>query len=167
VQPLSEQPGQDGTDALHGRHAGGIEPEDLTTDLGTGVADQPLLQWQAGRVARRGEEAEHGGGRQGRVQEEQQVRRGQQEAQRLDEPGAGRGGLNRLLGTNRATLLRLLGQPAGTTHLAARSGLPIGSVGNHLRVLLDAGVVARRRSGRHVLYWRTALGDALIAADGP
>jgi DNA-binding transcriptional ArsR family regulator len=77
------------------------------------------------------------------------------------------GGLNRLLGTNRATLLRLLGQPAGTTHLAARSGLPIGSVGNHLRVLLDAGVVARRRSGRHVLYWRTALGDALIAADGP
>jgi hypothetical protein len=35
-----------------------------------------------------------------------------------------------------------------------------------LRILLDAGVVARRRSGRHVLYWRTALGEALIAADG-
>jgi DNA-binding transcriptional ArsR family regulator len=77
------------------------------------------------------------------------------------------GGLSRLLGTNRATLLRLVGQPAGTTHLAARSGLPIGAVGNHLRVMLDAGVVARRRSGRHVLYWRTPLGDALIAADGP
>lgn len=80
--------------------------------------------------------------------------------------GQRRGGLNRLLGTNRAALLRLLDQPAGTTHLATRSGLPIGAVGNHLRVLLDAGVVARRRSGRHVLYWRTALGDALIAADG-
>jgi DNA-binding transcriptional ArsR family regulator len=78
-----------------------------------------------------------------------------------------RGGLDRLLGANRAALLRLLSQPAGTTNLAARSGLPIGAVGNHLRVLLDAGVVARRRSGRHVLYWRTPLGDALIAADGP
>ncbi len=77
-----------------------------------------------------------------------------------------RGGLDRLLGTNRATLLRMLGHPGGTTHLAARTGLPIGSVGNHLRVLLDAGVVARRRSGRHVLYWRTPLGDALVAADG-
>ncbi len=80
--------------------------------------------------------------------------------------GQRHGGLNRLLGTNRATLLRLLDQPAGTTHLATHSGLPIGAVGNHLRVLLDAGVVARRRSGRHVLYWRTPLGDALIAADG-
>jgi DNA-binding transcriptional ArsR family regulator len=77
------------------------------------------------------------------------------------------GGLDRLLGANRATLLRLLGQPAGTTHLAARTGLPVGAVGNHLRVLLDAGLVARRRSGRHVLYWRTPLGDALAAADGP
>lgn len=80
--------------------------------------------------------------------------------------GQRRGGLNRLLGANRAALLHLLDQPAGTTHLATRSGLPIGAVGNHLRVLLDAGAVARRRSGRHVLYWRTALGDALIAADG-
>jgi DNA-binding transcriptional ArsR family regulator len=79
---------------------------------------------------------------------------------------ARRGGLDRLVGANRAALLRLLDQPLGTTHLAASRGLPVGAVGNHLRVLLDAGVVARRRSGRHVLYWRTALGDALIAADG-
>ncbi|MGH3247343.1 MAG: helix-turn-helix domain-containing protein [Trebonia sp.] len=77
-----------------------------------------------------------------------------------------RGGLGRLVGANRAGLLRLLDQPLGPTHLAASLGLPVGAVGNHLRVLLDAGVVARRRSGRHVLYWRTALGDALIAADG-
>jgi DNA-binding transcriptional ArsR family regulator len=77
-----------------------------------------------------------------------------------------RAGLDRLVGANRAGLLRLLDQPLGPTHLAASLGLPVGAVGNHLRVLLDAGVVARRRSGRHVLYWRTALGDALIAADG-
>ena len=43
----------------------------------------------------------------------------------------------------------------------ALTGLPLGSVGGHLRVLLDAGLVQRRRSGREVLYWRTALGDAL------
>jgi DNA-binding transcriptional ArsR family regulator len=79
---------------------------------------------------------------------------------------ARRSGLDRLIGANRAALLRLLSQPLGTTHLAASTGLPVGAVGNHLRVLLDAGVVARRRSGRHVLYWRTALGEAMIAADG-
>jgi DNA-binding transcriptional ArsR family regulator len=74
--------------------------------------------------------------------------------------------LERLVGANRAALLRLLDQPLGTTHLAASTGLPVGAVGNHLRVLLDAGVVARRRSGRNVLYWRTALGDSLTAAGG-
>jgi DNA-binding transcriptional ArsR family regulator len=76
------------------------------------------------------------------------------------------GGLDRLMGANRAALLRMLDHPAGTTDLAALSRLPIGSVGNHLRVLLDAGLVTRRRSGRAVLYWRTPLGDALTAADG-
>jgi DNA-binding transcriptional ArsR family regulator len=59
----------------------------------------------------------------------------------------------------------MLDQPADPTDLAARSRLPIGAVGNHLRVLLDAGAVSRRRSGRAVLYWRTPLGDALVAAD--
>jgi DNA-binding transcriptional ArsR family regulator len=44
------------------------------------------------------------------------------------------------------------------------TGLPLGAVGNHLRVLLDAGAVLRRRSGREVLYWRTQLGDGLVAA---
>ena len=88
-------------------------------------------------------------------------------AGRLAETDATRpGGLDRLVGANRAALLRMLEQPTGTTHLADRSRLPIGSVGNHLRVLLEAGAVTRRRSGRNVLYWRTPLGDALVAADG-
>lgn len=75
-------------------------------------------------------------------------------------------GLGLLIGSNRAALLRLLDQPTSTTTLATVLRLPIGSVGNHLKVLLQAGVVMRRRSGRTVLYWRTPLGDALIAADG-
>ena len=74
------------------------------------------------------------------------------------------GGLERLIGANRARLLRALSEPASTSALAARSGLPIGAVGNHLRVLLDSGLVLRRRSGREVLYWRTALADSLVAA---
>jgi DNA-binding transcriptional ArsR family regulator len=73
-------------------------------------------------------------------------------------------GLARLVGANRARVLGLLDEPHSTTQLAALTGLPIGAVGNHLRVLLDAGAVLRRRSGREVLYWRTSLGDALAAA---
>ena len=69
----------------------------------------------------------------------------------------------RLIGGNRARLLAALESPASTTGLVALTGLPLGSVGAHLRVLLDAGLLQRRRSGREVLYWRTALGDALAA----
>lgn len=80
--------------------------------------------------------------------------------------GVAAGALERLVGPNRARLLRGLGAPASTTALAARTQLPIGAVGNHLKVLLDSGLVLRRRSGREVLYWRTALGDGLVAAGG-
>jgi DNA-binding transcriptional ArsR family regulator len=73
-------------------------------------------------------------------------------------------GLARLVGANRARVLVLLDEPHSTTQLAALTGLPLGSVGNHLRVLLAAGAVLRRRSGREVLYWRTSLGDSLVAA---
>jgi DNA-binding transcriptional ArsR family regulator len=52
----------------------------------------------------------------------------------------------------------------GWLRLAAVTGLPLGAVGNHLKVLLDAGAVLRRRVGREVLYWRTSLGDALAAS---
>ncbi|KNX38887.1 ArsR/SmtB family transcription factor [Luteipulveratus halotolerans] len=78
--------------------------------------------------------------------------------------GGASDGLARLVEPNRARLLTELDAPASTTALATRTGLPIGSVGNHLKVLLDSGLVLRRRSGREVLYWRTALGDGLIAA---
>jgi DNA-binding transcriptional ArsR family regulator len=76
------------------------------------------------------------------------------------------GAAERLLGSNRARLLVALGTPASTTGLAAFTGLPLGSVGGHLKVLRESGLAERRRSGREVLYWRTALGDALVAAAG-
>ena len=77
---------------------------------------------------------------------------------------AGADGLARLIGQNRARVLRLLDEPRSTTQLAALTGLPLGAVSGHLRVLLEAGSVLRRRAGREVLYWRTSLGDALAAS---
>ncbi|WP_399095909.1 helix-turn-helix domain-containing protein [Streptomyces sp. BBFR2] len=74
--------------------------------------------------------------------------------------------LARLLGTNRATLLTLLGPPRSTSQLAALTGLALGSVGDHLKVLLDAGLVTRRRAGASVLYRRTPVADALLDAPG-
>jgi DNA-binding transcriptional ArsR family regulator len=75
-------------------------------------------------------------------------------------------GLGPLVGSSRAELLTMLDVPRSTSQLVALSGQRLGSVGRHLKVLLEAGVVLRRRSGREVLYWRTALGDALVAAGG-
>lgn len=75
-------------------------------------------------------------------------------------------GLGALIGKARADVLRLLDGPHSTSQLVALSGQHLGSVGGHLKVLLDAGVVLRRRSGREVLYWRTPLGDSLVASGG-
>lgn len=72
--------------------------------------------------------------------------------------------LVRLLGRNRAHILARLAAPTSTSALAAGLGLPIGSVGGHLRVLLDAGLLERRRSGREVLYWRSTAGETLAEA---
>ncbi len=80
--------------------------------------------------------------------------------------GAAPEALGRLLGPARAGVLVLLDAPKSTTQLVALTGQGLGSVGRHLRVLLDAGLVRRRRSGRSVLYYRTAAGDALVEAQG-
>jgi hypothetical protein len=86
---------------------------------------------------------------------------------RLAPTGGGeRGGLDALIGANRALLLRTLETPSTTSGLAERTGLPLGSVGNHLAVLLRSGAVLRRRAGHSVIYWQSALGQSLVAADG-
>ncbi|WP_166028241.1 ArsR/SmtB family transcription factor [Streptomyces chilikensis] len=72
--------------------------------------------------------------------------------------------LRALLGPGRARTLALLGTPMSTTQLVALTGLALGSVGRHLKVLLDAGLVRRRRAGRSVLYYRSEAGDLLVEA---
>jgi DNA-binding transcriptional ArsR family regulator len=72
--------------------------------------------------------------------------------------------LRRLIGPARATLLNLLDNPMSTTQLVSVTGFALGGVGNHLKVLLDAQLVRRRRAGRSVLYYRTPDGDRLIRA---
>ncbi|NDU71873.1 ArsR family transcriptional regulator [Actinomadura sp. DSM 109109] len=70
--------------------------------------------------------------------------------------------LERLLGPGRARVLVLLATPLSTTQLVALTGQGLGSVGRHLRVLLDARLVDRRRAGRSVLYYRTSTGESLV-----
>ncbi|MFE9683234.1 ArsR/SmtB family transcription factor [Streptomyces sp. NPDC006285] len=74
--------------------------------------------------------------------------------------------LVRLLGGGRAGVLALLDSPMSTSQLVAVTGQGLGSVGRHLKVLLDARLVWRRRSGRSVLYYRTAAGEVLVRAQG-
>ncbi|MGW0705776.1 helix-turn-helix domain-containing protein [Streptomyces sp. NPDC002643] len=94
-----------------------------------------------------------------------------------EEPGKGRAGssggapeaavpvgLGPLLGEARARVLVLLDSPMSTTQLCAVTGQGLGSVGRHLRVLLDAGLIRRGRAGRTVLYVRTAVGEVLVGA---
>jgi DNA-binding transcriptional ArsR family regulator len=72
--------------------------------------------------------------------------------------------LGELIGRSRARLLRALADTASTTQLAHELDLAPGAVGDHLAVLLRAGLVDRTRAGRSVLYRRTPLGDALATA---
>ncbi|MET7453783.1 winged helix-turn-helix domain-containing protein [Streptomyces sp. NPDC005574] len=72
--------------------------------------------------------------------------------------------LGALLGTTRAGVLVRLATPLSTSQLTAVTGQGLGSVGRHLRVLLEAGLVERRRAGRSVLYSRTPAGEVLVRA---
>ena len=72
------------------------------------------------------------------------------------------GAVVKLLGRARADLLEALRSPATGTDLARSLGVTPSAVSQHLRVLREAGLIARVRSGRRVLYATTALGLALL-----
>jgi DNA-binding transcriptional ArsR family regulator len=71
-----------------------------------------------------------------------------------------------LIGATRSRLLAALASPTSTSQLATLTGASVGATGDHLRVLLDAGLLTRDRAGRAVIYRRTPLGDALAAVSG-
>ncbi|MFE2722877.1 helix-turn-helix domain-containing protein [Kitasatospora sp. NPDC059327] len=71
-------------------------------------------------------------------------------------------GLARVIGRTRARLLAELDAPASTTELAARTGLSAANVSHHLTALREAGLTARHRTGRTVLYLRTDAADLLL-----
>jgi DNA-binding transcriptional ArsR family regulator len=75
--------------------------------------------------------------------------------------------LSALMGRTRATLLAALGLPATTTQLAAQLGLSPAAVSEHLKILKDTTLVTARRSGRLVLYQRTAAASTLLATIQP
>lgn len=72
--------------------------------------------------------------------------------------------LGALLGRNRAGILRRLEIPMTTTQLARELGQSPGTVNQHLSVLKRNGLLDSWRSGRSVLYRRTALATSIIAA---
>ncbi|MFD3530292.1 ArsR family transcriptional regulator [Streptomyces sp. NPDC058664] len=74
--------------------------------------------------------------------------------------------LGALLGGARAGVLVRLESPKSTSQLVALTGQGLGSVGRHLKVLLDAGLVRRGRAGRSVLYEWTEAGAVLVGAQG-
>ncbi|MBO0808632.1 MAG: winged helix-turn-helix transcriptional regulator, partial [Actinobacteria bacterium] len=82
-------------------------------------------------------------------------------------PAAAPEALAALLGPARARVLVLLATPKSTTQLVALTGQGLGSVGRHLKILLGAGLVARRRAGRAVLYYQTRAGRVLTSASQP
>jgi DNA-binding transcriptional ArsR family regulator len=83
-----------------------------------------------------------------------------------DAPAGDEQALGRLLGATRASVLLALDEPASTSQLVGELGASLGSVGDHLAALRGADLVSRSRAGRSVLYRRTPVGDALVAAAG-
>jgi DNA-binding transcriptional ArsR family regulator len=77
-------------------------------------------------------------------------------------PAAAEDGLVALLGASRADLLRRLDRPTTPGRLAAQLQFAPSAISHHLATLERAGLVARERSGRHVVVRRSARGTAVL-----
>jgi DNA-binding transcriptional ArsR family regulator len=82
-----------------------------------------------------------------------------------DRPQPAPGGLGRLLGETRATILDALAEPVSTTSLARALGRSPAGISAHLAALRDGGLADASRRGREVRYVQSALGAALVAAN--
>jgi DNA-binding transcriptional ArsR family regulator len=71
------------------------------------------------------------------------------------------GALERLIGEGRAMILHELERPATSSELATELNLSLGTVGGHLAILREAGLVEGTRVGRRVVYRRTEAGIGL------
>jgi DNA-binding transcriptional ArsR family regulator len=71
--------------------------------------------------------------------------------------------LEGLVGIPRARILRELDQPASNIGLAEVLHTAPSTASHHISALEAAGLVTRRRSGRHVMVQRTGRGEALVA----
>ena len=75
--------------------------------------------------------------------------------------------LSALMGKGRTAILRRTQLPATTTDLARELGLSGATVSVHLATLKRCGMDTSWRSGRRVLYQRTALASSILSAAAP
>ena len=70
--------------------------------------------------------------------------------------------LARLVGRTRARVLAALQQPRTTDEVARLVGAATSTASEHLTALQEAGVLTRRRLGRHVYYELSERGRSLV-----